>query len=171
MNKLLIGFIFILSLGVNAEGTFVLNAEGAMLNTQYAKDAFKELEEDSDFVADKERLELLQSEGQELVEKFQKDNETLSDEQKLDMQKKIQDKQNEIQFLANKLQTKQQEAAQAVVGALAQDFQAVLSELINAKKIELVVTPQSLFYAKPELDITDDVTSGLDVRLAKKSEE
>ena len=61
----------------------------------------------------------------------------------------------------------QQEAAQAVVAALAQDFQAVLSELINAKKIELVVTPQSLFYAKPELDITDDVTSGLDVRLAK----
>ena len=66
MNKLLIGFILILSLGVYAEGTFVLNAEGAMLNTQYAKDAFKELEEDSDFVADKERLELLQSEGQEL---------------------------------------------------------------------------------------------------------
>ena len=82
-----------------------------------------------------------------------------------------QDKQNEIQFLANKLQTKQQEAAQAIVTALAQDLQAVLSELINAKKIELVVTPQSLFYAKPELDITDDVTSGLDVRLAKKSEE
>ena len=108
MNKLLIAFILILSLGANAEGTFVLNAEGAMLSTQYAKDAFKELEEDSDFVADKERLELLQSEGQELVEKFQKDNETLSDEQKLDMQKKIQDKQNEIQFLANKLQTKQQ---------------------------------------------------------------
>ena len=164
MNKLFIGFIFLFTLGINAEGTFVLNAEGAMLNTQYAKDAFKELEEDSDFVADKERLELLQSEGQELVEKFQKDNETLSDEQK-------QDKQNEIQFLANKLQTKQQEAAQAIVAALAQDFQAVLSELINAKKIELVVTPQSLFYAKPELDITDDVTSGLDVRLAKKSEE
>ena len=87
------------------------------------------------------------------------------------MQKKIQDKQNEIQFLANKLQTKQQEAAQAVVAVLAQDFQAVLSELINAKKIELVANPQSLLYAKPELDITDDVTSGLDVRLAKKSEE
>ena len=72
MNKLFIGFIFLFTLGINAEGTFVLNAEGAMLNTQYAKDAFKELEEDSDFVADKERLELLQSEGQELVEKFQK---------------------------------------------------------------------------------------------------
>mgnify|MGYP003313553416 CR=1 FL=1 len=87
MNKLLIGFIFLFSLGINAEGTFVLNAEGAMLNTQYAKDAFKELEEDSDFVADKERLELLQSEGQELVEKFQKENETLTEEQKLDKQK------------------------------------------------------------------------------------
>ena len=44
MNKLFIGFIFLFTLGINAEGTFVLNAEGAMLNTQYAKDAFKELE-------------------------------------------------------------------------------------------------------------------------------
>ena len=34
MNKLLIAFILILSLGAYAEGTFVLNAEGAMLNTQ-----------------------------------------------------------------------------------------------------------------------------------------
>ena len=171
MNKLLIGLFLILSLGANAEGIFVLNAEIAMLNTQHAKDAFKELEEGADYIADLERAELLQSESQELAEKFQKDIETLSDEQKLNMQKKIQDKQNELKFLANKIQTKQQETAQTVVAELAQDFQAVLSELINAKKIELVANPQSLLYAKPELDITDDVTSGLDVRLAKKSEE
>ena len=106
LQKTLTLFLFIVfSSALYSEGTFVLNAERAMLSTQYAKDSFKQLEEDSDFIADRERLELLQAEGQELIEQFQQDIETLSDEQKVDMQKKVQDKQNEIQFLANKLQT------------------------------------------------------------------
>ena len=131
---------------------------------------FKQLEEDSDFIADRERLELLQAEGQELIEQFQQDIETLSDEQKVDMQKKVQDKQNEIQFLANKLQTKAQEAQQAVINDLSEDFNRILGELINAKNMDMVVSPQALFYANPDLDITDEVTALLDVALADKSE-
>jgi Skp family chaperone for outer membrane proteins len=87
-NIFLLILLSIFSLNAFSEGTFVLNAERAMLSTQFAQNAFKELEEDSDFIADRERLELLQTEGQELVEKFQQDAETLSDEEKLDMQKK-----------------------------------------------------------------------------------
>ena len=52
---------------------------------------------------------MLQAEGQALVEKFKKDQEILSDEEKLDLQQQLQDKQTDIQFLSNKLQTKAQE--------------------------------------------------------------
>ena len=86
------------------------------------------------------------------------------------MQKKVQDKQNEIQFLANKLQTKAQEAQQAVINDLSEDFNRILGELINAKNMDMVVSPQALFYANPDLDITDEVTALLDVALADKSE-
>ena len=72
-NIFLLILLSIFSLNAFSEGTFVLNAERAMLSTQFAQNAFKELEEDSDFIADRERLELLQTEGQELVEKFQQD--------------------------------------------------------------------------------------------------
>ena len=171
LQKTLTLFLFIVfSSALYSEGTFVFNAERAMLSTQYAKDSFKQLEEDSDFIADRERLELLQAEGQELIEQFQQDIETLSDEQKVDMQKKVQDKQNEIQFLANKLQTKAQEAQQAVINDLSEDFNRILGELINAKNMDMVVSPQALFYANPDLDITDEVTALLDVALADKSE-
>ena len=71
----------------------VLNAEVAMLSTQFAQEEFKNLDEDASFIADRERLELLQAEGQALVEKFQKDQEILSDEEKLDLQQQLQDKQ------------------------------------------------------------------------------
>ena len=36
--------------------------------------------------------------------------------------------------------------------------------------MDMVVTPQALFYADPDLDITDEVTALLDVALAEKSE-
>ena len=85
------------------------------------------------------------------------------------MQKKVQDKQNEIQFLANKLQTKAQEAQQAVINDLSEDFNRILGELINAKNMDMVVSPQALF-TKSDLDITDEVTALLDVALADKSE-
>ena len=126
MNKLKVLFLTLLlvafSAPINAK-TVVLNAEVAMLSTQYAQEAFKTLDEDAGFIADRERLELLQAEGQALVEKFQKDQEVLSDEEKLDMQKQLQDKQADIQFLSNKLQTKAQEVQQQVVGALTPTFE------------------------------------------------
>ena len=76
MNKLKVLFLTLLlaafSAPINAK-IVVLNAEVAMLSTQFAQEAFKNLDEDTGFIADRERLELLQAEGQALVEKFQKD--------------------------------------------------------------------------------------------------
>ena len=173
MNKLKVLFFTLLlsafAAPINAK-IVVLNAEVAMLSTQYAQEAFKTLDEDSGFIADRERLELLQAEGQALVEKFQKDQEVLSDEEKLDMQKQLQDKQADIQFLSNKLQTKAQEVQQQVVGTLTPTFQKVLGELIAQKEYEMIVAPGALLYADPDLDITEEVIAYLDNALTEKSE-
>ena len=173
MNKIKVLFLTLLlvafSAPINAK-TVVLNAEVAMLSTQYAQDAFKTLDEDAGFIADRERLELLQAEGQALVEKFQKDQEVLSDEEKLDMQKQLQDKQADIQFLSNKLQTKAQEVQQQVVGTLTPTFQKVLGELITQKEYDMIVAPGALLYADPDLDITEEVIAYLDNALTEQSE-
>ena len=173
MNKLKVLFFTLLlssfAAPINAK-IVVLNAEVAMLSTQYAQEAFKTLDEDSGFIADRERLELLQAEGQALVEKFQKDQEILSDEEILDLQNQLQDKQADIQFLSNKLQTKAQEVQQQVVGALTPTFQTVLGELIAQKEYEMIVAPGALLYADPDLDITEEVIAYLDNALTEKSE-
>ena len=173
MNKLKVLFLTLLLVAfaapINAK-TVVLNAEVAMLSTQYAQDAFKTLDEDAGFIADRERLELLQAEGQALVEKFQKDQEILSDEEKLEMQKQLQDKQADIQFLSNKLQSKAQEVQQEVVSTLTPTFQKVLGELIAQKEYDMIVAPQALLYADPDLDITEEVIAYLDNALTEKSE-
>ena len=173
MNKLKVLFLTLLLVAfaapINAK-TVVLNAEVAMLSTQYAQEAFKTLDEDAGFIVDRERLELLQAEGQALVEKFQKDQEILSDEEKLDMQKQLQDKQADIQFLSNKLQSKAQEVQQEVVSTLTPTFQKVLGELIAQKEYDMIVAPQALLYADPDLDITEEVIAYLDNALTEKSE-
>ena len=173
MNKLKVLFLSLLLVAfaapINAK-TVVLNAEVAMLSTQFAQETFKKLDEDTDFIADRERLELLQAEAQALVDKFQKDQEILSDEEKVDMQKKLQDKQTELRFLSNKLQTKAQETQQEVVNALTPTFQKVLGELITQKEYDMIVAPGALLYADPDLDITEEVIAYLDNALTEKSE-
>ena len=94
----------------------------------------------------------------------------MSDEEKLDLQQQLQDKQTDIQFLSNKLQTKAQEVQQQVVGALTPTFQKVLGELIAQKEYEMIVAPGALLYADPDLDITEEVIAYLDNALTEKSE-
>ena len=170
MNKYFLILIAILSLNILSNDTYVLDPQRAMLDTQLAKEEIEKFEKSADVVADIERLQLIQTESQELSEKFQKDNETMSEEEKLDIQKKLQDLNNEAQFLVNKLQTKEKQEIELLLQKILPDYQAVLGELIQAKKISLILAPGSYIHAGSDLILTDDVTTALDVRLSKKSE-
>lgn len=170
MNKYFLILISILSLNILSNDTYVLDPQRAMLDTQLAKEEIEKFEKSADVVADIERLQLIQTESQELSEKFQKDNETMSEEEKLDIQKKLQDLNNEAQFLVNKLQTKEKQEIELLLQKILPDYQAVLGELIQAKKISLILAPGSFIHAGSDLILTDDVTTALDVRLSKKSE-
>ena len=72
------------------EGMAVIDMRNAVLATQVAQDAFKALEEETEYAANIERATLLQSERQAIAEKLQKDGETLSQEEIADMQRDIQ---------------------------------------------------------------------------------
>ena len=63
------------------EGMAVIDMRNAVLATQVAQDAFKALEEETEYAANIERATLLQSERQAIAEKLQKDGETLSQEE------------------------------------------------------------------------------------------
>ena len=75
-----------------AEGIAVIDIRSAVLQTQVAQEAFKALEEETEYAANIERATLLQTERQALAEKLQKDAETLSQEEIADMQRDIQEK-------------------------------------------------------------------------------
>ena len=167
----LLTFLFIASPLFAVEGIAIIDMRTAMLSTQAAADAFKALEEDPDYSANLEEAELLQADRQAIAEKLQKELETLSQEEIAKMQKDINDKGKDLEFLAGKIQQAQEETAQAVFSQNAPAMQKIISELIQAKQIKVLLAKnETMLFSDPSLDLTDDVTSMLDVAAAEAPE-
>ena len=80
------------------------------------------------------------------------------------MQKDIQDKGKDLEFVAGKIQQAQEETAQAVFASTGPSMQKIIGELIQAKQIKVLLQKNdTLLFSDPALDLTDDVTSMLDV--------
>ena len=144
------------------DGMAVIDMRTAVLSTQAAADAFKALEEDADYASNLEEAQSLQAERQAIAEKLQKELETLSQEQIAEMQKEIQDKGKDLEFLAGKIQQAQEETAQKIFTENGPAMQKIIGELIQAKQIKVLLQKnETILFSDPSLDLTDDVTSCL----------
>ena len=148
------------------EGVAVIDMRTAVLATQVSQDTFKALEEESEYAGNVEQAKLLQSDRQALAEKLQKDGETFSQDEISEMQKDIQEKSKDLEFIVGKIQAKQNETADKVFKDLNPSLQKILSELIAAKEIKILLGRENVLFADTSLDLTDDVTSMLDVAAA-----
>lgn len=147
------------------EGIAVIDLRTAVLATQTSKDAFKALEEENDYSSNVEQARVLQTDRQSLAEKLSKEAETLSQEEIGDIQRSIQEKSKDLEFIVNKIQTKQNETADKVFRDLNPSVQKILQELIAAKEVQLLLGRENILFSDQALDLTDDVTSMLDVAL------
>ena len=146
------------------DGMAVIDMRTAVLATQAATDAFEALAEDADYSANMEEAQTLQAERQAIAEKLQKDLETLSQSEIAQMQKDIQDKGKDLEFLGGKLQQAQEDTAQQIFAAYGPTMQKIIGELIQAKQIKILLQKnEGILFSDPALDLTDDVTSMLDV--------
>ena len=164
----LVAFLFIATPIFAVEGIAVIDMRTAVLSTQAAADAFKALEEDADYSSNLEEAQSLQAERQAIAEKLQKELETLSQQEIAQMQKDIQDKGKDLEFLAGKIQQAQEETAQQVFASTGPAMQKIIGELIAAKQIKVLLAKnETMLFSDPALDLTDDVTSMLDVAAAE----
>ena len=164
----IISFLFIAAPLSALDGVAVIDMRTAVLSTQAAAEAFKALEEDSEYSSNLEEAKSLQADRQAIAEKLQKELETLSQEQIAEMQKDIADKGRDLEFLACKIQQAQEETAQAVFAQSGTAMQKIISELIAAKQIKVLLAKnETMLFSDPALDLTDEVTSMLDVAAAE----
>ena len=89
------------------------------------------------------------------------------------MQKEYQEKSQDLEFIAGKIQQARQETAQKIMMDLGQPATVAIRQLMAAKQIKLLLdrpaqgqqTVSAVLDFNAELDITDDVTSILDVNV------
>jgi len=95
---------------------------------------------------------------------LQKDVETLSQAEIGELQRDIQEQTKDLEFLVGKLQAAREETAQKLFAQKTPVVQKIISELIAAKQIKvLLAKSEVLLYHDQALDLTDDISSMLDV--------
>ena len=126
--------VLLLSFPVFAlDGVAVIDMRTAVLSTQAAADAFKALEEDSDYASNLEEAQSLQAERQSIAEKLQKELETLSQDQIAKMQKDIQDKGKDLEFLSWKDSTSSRRNCSKNIFRKWSSMQKIIGELNSSK--------------------------------------
>ena len=148
MNKLVtitacLGFLGLFSVSALTQNVAVIDTQAAILQTQVAQDAFKALEEDA---------------------------ETLSNEEIAGLQKDIQEKATDLEFVLGKIQAKQNETIQTVAAQLNPAMMQIINDLIVAKKIQLLLGADQALYFDGSVSITAQVTDALDGAAAAESE-
>ena len=175
MNKLVtitacVGFLGLFSVSALTQNVAVIDTQAAILQTQVAQDAFKALEEESEYASMVEQAQELQAERQTLLEPLQKDAETLSNEEIAGLQKDIQEKATDLEFVLGKIQAKQNETIQTVAAQLNPAMMQIINDLIVAKKIQLLLGADQALYFDGSVSITAQVTDALDGAAAAESE-
>ena len=139
----------------------VLDVEAAIYGTEASRLAFEELAASKQWTEVEEDLKLKINEANEIQEKLQKEGPTMSDEEKLDAQKRLNSLSQDANFLNQKLTTMRNELMQLIQNEQAPKFQKVVSELMRAKGIKILLHRQSVLgfdTGDPTLNLTPEIT-------------
>tara|TARA_B100000927_G_scaffold65545_1_gene51705 strand:- start:842 stop:1375 length:534 start_codon:yes stop_codon:yes gene_type:complete len=164
LSKILIGsgLMLFISVAVTSQNVAVIDTQAAILQTQAAQDAFKALEEEAEYSSMVEEAKELQTARQTLVERLQKDSETLSQDQITELRKDIDENGKDLEFLLGKIQTKQNETIQSIAAQLNPQMMKIINELIISKKIQILLGADQVLYSDTSVSITEQVTDALD---------
>ena len=136
----------------------VVNLEEAILQTDLAQQRLAEFEKNEDFTSDKNEFESLREELDKLVQDFQRDQAAMSEDQMVAARQKVSSKNSDLEYVAKKLQTLQQQNAQRVFQELAHKAREVLRDIITTEQIGLLLQQQGVIHADLGYSITAKVT-------------
>ena len=140
----LISLVLFSNISFLMEGIAVIDYNAIFLGTDLARERIDDLRDSSDYKDLTDEAQSKDSERIKLAEKLQKEESTLSDEEKEEILKKVQTLYQSIQLLSQQIQAKEQEVTQKLQADQAEIVQKVVNELIKAKKIKMLLNSQAL---------------------------
>ena len=154
------------SFGAFADGKIaVVNFEQAILNTDMAQQKIRDLESDADYKANMEEAKKIQEEGTKLTEQFKKEGPIMSQQQKLELEAKLKEKQADLEHVGRKIQEAKKKLLGDVMLSLKVQAMQAAQEIIDAEGIGLLLNAspqaQTVYHADTSFDITAKVTDRL----------
>lgn len=139
----------------------VVDVNEAIMQTDFAQKRLEDVRNQEDYKADKAEYDRLQSELEDLVNKFKKDSAVMSQEQQVATRKKLSSKQADLEHVTGKLRQAEQFAGQALFQEMAPKVQEVLKDIIKTESIGLLLQRQAVIHADNSYSITAKVTDKL----------
>lgn len=143
----------------------VVDAEQAIGNTVEAQQFLEVLQQE--LAADREMLENLQTEIQELQQRVADEGDVMSDTERRAVAKEIEDKRLELEFNATKYQKELEDRQREFLSSMGPKFQAVLDDLIQIERYDFVLGARTVMFANMRHDITAKITEKLNEQHAE----
>lgn len=143
----------------------VVDAETAIGNTLEAQQFLEVLQQE--LSGDREVLEGLQAEIQELQQRVTDEGDVMSDTERRGIAKEIEDKQLELEFNATKYQKELEDRQREFLTDMGPKFQAVLNDLIQVERYDFVLGARTVIFANMRHDITAKITEKLNEKHAE----
>jgi len=143
------------SVSAMADKVATLSVQQALLSSKAAEDFRAKLQ--SEFGSEQKQLVELEAQAKKMQQDMQKNAGTQSDEVSGQQRMQFQKVYAEYQRLGQELQQKQREREQAFLQEMRPKLDTVIRNLIESEGYDLVVNKQATIYAKPDLDITQQV--------------
>ena len=137
----------------------VLDTQRALVESEEAQALLAQAQQE--LQAEQDQLQALNDEIVALSEQLQKDAEVMSPAEQRRMQKDIEDKQIDLQFLGNKLQKEVNDRRQELLQQMVPKIDVVLKDLIELEGYDMIMERGSLRYVNSKHDITRRVTEKL----------
>jgi outer membrane protein len=139
----------------------VVDLEQAILQTDFAQQRIRDFEASEAFAEDRAEFDSLKGELDQLFQNFQRDQAAMSDDEKVAAQQKLASKNADLEYVAKKLQSLQQQNAQRVFQELVPAARQALGEVIETDQIGLLLQAQSVIHADLGYNITAKITDKL----------
>lgn len=137
----------------------VLDTQQALAESEEAKNLIKTI--NRELKGEQDEVKTLGESIRRLTEKLEKDGQVMSATEQRKAAKEIEDKQIEYQFLVNKLQKEVNDRRNELLQQMVPKVDAVLKDLIDKERYDLILERGSLRYANPKHDVTRKVTEML----------
>ncbi len=137
----------------------VLDWRAALLGTDQARSEFKAIREA--LSQDEQEIRTLAEEAKQMQAKLKADADTLSADAKRQLSKDIQEKAEEYQFLGQRLQKEQRQRQEAYIRSVRPQLDDAVRQVIEARKIDLLLDRQAVTFVHSRLDITQAVITQL----------